>query len=136
MSGINKVIAIGRLGQDPDTKTTPTGSVVSNFSMAVSETWNDKKTGQKQERTEWIRVVVWGKLAELSDQYLRKGSQVYIEGKLSTRSWEDEEGNKRYTTEVNASVIQFLDSKKDSESSQQGKPVETDNNFSSDDIPF
>ncbi len=104
---INKVILIGRLGQNPEVRSTPSGSSVANFSIATSEAWNDK-SGQKQERTEWHRIVVWGKQAELCQQYLSKGRQVYIEGKLQTRQWQDKDGQTKYTTEVHAQSIQFL----------------------------
>lgn len=108
MSGVNKVIIVGRLGQDPEIRYTQGGSAVSNFSVATSENWTDKE-GQKQERTEWHRVVVWGKAAENCAQYLGKGRQVFVEGRLQTRQWEDKDGNKRYTTEVIANTVQFLD---------------------------
>lgn len=104
---VNKVLLIGRLGNNPEVRHTNTGQVVANFNMATSENWNDK-SGQKQERTEWHRVVVWGKLAELCEKYLAKGRQCYVEGRLQTRSWDDKDGNKRYTTEIVASVVQFL----------------------------
>jgi len=104
---INKVILIGRLGQNPEVRHTPSGSAVANFSIATSESWNDK-SGQKQERTEWHRIVVWGKQAELCQQYLSKGRQVYIEGKLQTRQWQDKDNQTKYTTEVHAQSIQFL----------------------------
>ncbi len=104
---INKVILIGRLGQDPELKYTAAGTAVTNFSVATNESWMDK-SGQRQERTEWHRIVVWGKLAELCQQYLNKGRQAFIEGSLRTRSWEDQSGQKRYTTEVVARNIQFL----------------------------
>jgi single-strand DNA-binding protein len=107
MSGVNKVILIGRLGQDPEVRYTPSGQAVANFTMATSENWTGKD-GQKQERTEWHRIVVWGRLAELCKDYLRKGRQVYIDGKLQTRSWDDKEGKKRYTTEIVANTVQFL----------------------------
>lgn len=107
MSGINKVIIIGRLGTDPEVKTISTGSTVTRLSVATSENWVDKD-GQKQERTEWHRVVVWGKLAELCGKYLSKGRQVYLEGRLQTRSWEDQQGQKKYTTEIVANTVQFL----------------------------
>jgi single-strand DNA-binding protein len=107
MPGVNKVIIVGNLGKDPDLRHTPQGQAVCNFSVATSETWNDK-TGQKQERTEWHRVVVWGKLGELCAKYLSKGRQVYVEGKLQTRQWDDANGQKRYTTEVVANTVQFL----------------------------
>jgi single-strand DNA-binding protein len=104
---VNKVILVGRLGQDPELKYTPSGMAVCNFSLATSESWTDKQ-GQKQERTEWHRVVVWGKLGELCGQYLGKGRQAYLEGALQTRSWEDKQGQKRYTTEIVAKTVQFL----------------------------
>src|SRR6476646_5044930 len=99
MSGINKVILIGRLGTDPELKTIGSGQQVARLSVATSENWTDKE-GQKQERTEWHRIVVWGKLAELCGRYLNKGRQVYLEGRLQTRNWEDDKGQKRYTTEI------------------------------------
>ncbi len=108
MSGINKVILVGRLGNDPEIRYTQQGVAVTNFNMATSENWQDK-AGQKQERTEWHRIVVWGKMAETCSQYLAKGRQVYVEGRLQTRQWEDKDGNKRYTTEVVAATVQFLD---------------------------
>ena len=104
---VNKVILIGRLGQNPEVRHTPSGSSVANFSLATNEAWTDKQ-GQKQERTEWHRVVVWGKLADLCGQYLQKGRQVFIEGKLQTRQWQDKDGQTKYTTEVLASTVQFL----------------------------
>lgn len=107
MSGVNKVIIIGRLGTDPETKTVSTGSAVTRMSVATSENWIDRD-GQKQERTEWHRVVVWGKLAEICGKYLSKGRQVFVEGRLQTRSWEDNQGQKKYTTEIVATNIQFL----------------------------
>lgn len=106
-SGINKVILIGRLGQDPEVRYTTNGGAVANFSLATNESWTDK-SGQKQERTEWHRVVVWGKLAEICGQYLSKGRQAFIEGKLQTREWNDKDNNKRYTTEIVAQNVQFL----------------------------
>ncbi|RME16650.1 MAG: single-stranded DNA-binding protein [Bdellovibrio sp.] len=107
MSGVNKVMIIGRLGADPEVKTVSSGQTVARLSVATSEAWTDKE-GQRQERTEWHRVVVWGKLAELCGRYLTKGRQVFVEGRLQTRSWEDQEGQKRYTTEIVANNIQFL----------------------------
>ena len=108
MSGINKAILIGRLGSDPEIRYTPSGVAVANFSIATSEEWKDKDTGEKQERTEWHRIVVWRRLAEICGEYLSKGRQVYIEGRIQTRSWEDRDGNKRYTTEIIANDVQFL----------------------------
>ena len=107
MSGVNKVIILGRLGADPETKNISSGSTVTSFSLATSESWKDKE-GQKQERTEWHRVVVWGKLAEICGKYLAKGRQAFVEGRLQTRSWEDQQGNKRYTTEIVANNVQFI----------------------------
>lgn len=109
MSGVNKVIILGRLGADPEVKSVGNGSMVARLSIATSESWNDKE-GQKQERTEWHRVVVWGKLAELCGKYLSKGRQAYVEGRLQTRQWEDAQGQKRYSTEVVASTVQFIGS--------------------------
>ncbi len=106
-SGVNKVIIIGRLGSDPEVRYTPNGGAVANFNMATNESWTDK-SGQKQERTEWHRIVVWGKIAEICGQYLSKGRQAYIEGRLQTRDWTDKEGVKRYTTEIVAQNVQFL----------------------------
>src|SRR6478672_3322128 len=104
---VNKVILVGRLGQNPEIRYTPSGAAVSNFSVATNESWTDK-SGQKQERTEWHKVVVWGKLAELCGQYLAKGRQVYLEGRLQTRQWQDKDGQTKYTTEVQAQTVQFL----------------------------
>ena len=109
--GVNKVILIGNLGADPEVRYTPDGAPVANFNLATSESWNDRSSGEKQERTEWHRLVVWRKLAEIAGQYLKKGSKIYIEGKLQTRSWEDQSGQKRYTTEVVVNELQMLDSR-------------------------
>jgi single-strand DNA-binding protein len=106
-SGVNKVILIGRLGTDPEVRYTSNGGAVANFNMATNESWTDK-SGQKQEKTEWHRIVVWGKIAELCGQYLSKGRQAFIEGRLQTREWTDKEGGKRYTTEIVAQNVQFL----------------------------
>jgi single-strand DNA-binding protein len=107
MSGVNKVILVGRLGLDPEVKAVGPNQTVARLSVATSETWTDKM-GAKQEKTEWHRIVVWGKLAELCGQYLQKGRQVYVEGRLQTNQWEDNQGQKRYTTEIIANTIQFL----------------------------
>jgi single-strand DNA-binding protein len=104
---VNKVILVGRLGQNPEVRYTPSGAAVANFSIATNESWTDKQ-GQKQERTEWHRIVVWGKLAELCSQYLTKGRQAYIEGRMQTRQWQDKDGQTKYTTEVQAQTVQFL----------------------------
>jgi single-strand DNA-binding protein len=105
--GVNKVILIGNLGADPEVRFTPGGQAVANFRIATSDTWTDKN-GQKQERTEWHRIVVWGKLAELCGEYLKKGRQCYVEGRLQTREWTDKENRKNYTTEVVANAVTFL----------------------------
>ncbi|MBE8162510.1 MAG: single-stranded DNA-binding protein [Bdellovibrionaceae bacterium] len=107
---LNKAMIIGRLGNNPEVKTISTGNTVANFSIATSENW--LKDGEKQERTEWHRIVVWGKMADICGKYLSKGSSVYVEGRIQTRSWEDKDGQKRYTTEINAQRVQFLDTKK------------------------
>ena len=116
-SGINKVILVGNLGGDPEVRYTPNGSAVTNLSVATGESWMDKNTNQRQERTEWHRVVLFGKLAEVAGQYLRKGSKVYLEGKLQTRKWQDQQGQDRYSTEVVVDgfdgVMQMLDSRQD-----------------------
>jgi single-strand DNA-binding protein len=109
MIGVNKVILIGNLGKDPELRYTPAGQPVATFSLATTERWTDK-SGQRQDRTEWHNVVAWGKLGELVNQYLKKGRSAYIEGRISTRSWDDKDGNKRYKTEIVASQIQFLGS--------------------------
>ena len=109
MAGVNKVIIVGNLGKDPELRHTPQGQAVANFPVATSESWNDKG-GQKQERTEWHRIVVWGKQAVLCSKYLTKGRKAYIEGRLQTRAWDDKDGQKRYTTEIIANTVQFLDS--------------------------
>ena len=100
MAGINKVILIGNLGNDPEVRYTPSGDAVANFSIATSEEWKDKNSGEKKERTEWHRIVAWRRLGEICGEYLSKGSKVYIEGRLQTRKWEDRDGNSRYTTEI------------------------------------
>jgi single-strand DNA-binding protein len=106
--GINKVILVGNLGKDPETRYMPNGKAVTNFSIATSESWTDKQSGDKQERTEWHNIVMFEKLAEVAAEYLRKGSQVYVEGSLRTRKWQDKEGKDRYTTEIVARDMQML----------------------------
>jgi single-strand DNA-binding protein len=106
--GVNKVIIVGNLGNDPETKYMPSGSAVTNLSVATNESWKDKQTGEQKERTEWHRVAMFGRLAEIAAEYLRKGSQVYIEGKLRTRKWQDQQGNDKYTTEIIADEMQML----------------------------
>ena len=106
--GINKVILIGNLGADPETRAMPSGTTVANLRIATSESWRDKQTGEQQERTEWHRVAFFGRLAEVAGEYLRKGSQVYIEGSLRTRKWQDKQGNDRYSTEIVGNDLQML----------------------------
>src|SRR3989440_6654238 len=106
--GINKVIIIGNLGADPETRAMPSGTTVANLRVATSESWRDKQTGEQQERTEWHRVAFFGRLAEVAGEYLRKGSQVYIEGSLRTRKWQDKQGNDRYSTEIIGNDLQML----------------------------
>ena len=107
MAGVNKAILVGNLGRDPELRHTPNGQAVVNFTLATSENWTDK-SGERQERTEWHRIVVWGKTAEMCNQYLSKGRTVYVKGRIQTREWEDKDGNKRYTTEINASTVNFI----------------------------
>jgi single-strand DNA-binding protein len=109
--GINKVILIGNLGADPEVRYMPSGGAVANISLATSDTWKDKQTGEQQERTEWHRVVFFGRLGEIAGEYLRKGSKVYVEGRLQTRKWQDNNGIDRYTTEIIANEMQMLDSR-------------------------
>ncbi len=109
--GINKVILVGNLGNDPEVRYTPSGSAVANMTIATSDSWKDKNTGQKQERTEWHRVVMFNRLGEIAGEYLKKGSKVYIEGKLQTSKWQDKNGQDRYTTEIIANEMQMLDSR-------------------------
>lgn len=116
--GINKVILVGNCGKDPDTKFMPNGNAVTNISIATSESWKDKNTGQQQERTEWHNIVFFNRLGEIAGEYLRKGSKVYIEGSLRTRKWQDQSGQDRYTTEIVASEMQMLDSRGDSLANQ------------------
>jgi len=117
--GVNKVILVGNLGQDPDTKYSQSGNCMTNITVATSESWKDKQTGQPQERTEWHRVVFFNKLAEIASQYLKKGSKVYIEGQLRTRKWQDQSGQDRYTTEIVAREMQMLDSRNANAPAQQ-----------------
>src|ERR1700678_2350460 len=106
--GVNKVILVGNLGADPETRAMPSGSTVANLRIATSESWRDKQSGEQQERTEWHRVALFGRLAEVAAEYLRKGSQVYIEGSLRTRKWQDKQGNERYSTEIIGNEMQML----------------------------
>ena len=141
MANLNKTLLIGRLTQNPELKTLPTGANVCNFSIATNKNW--LKDGKKQEKTEWHNIVVWGKLAELCNTHLAKGSQAFVEGELQTRSWEDKEGKKRYTTEINANVVQFLSNNSDTNNalkqaheSAGDYQVATETDFASDEIPF
>ncbi len=109
--GINKVILVGNLGKDPEVRYSPSGQAVANATLATSESWKDKNTGEKQERTEWHRVVFFGRLAEIAGEYLKKGAQIYVEGRLQTRKWQDKEGQDRYTTEIVANEMQMLGSR-------------------------
>jgi single-strand DNA-binding protein len=141
--GINKVILVGHLGADPDTRYMPSGSAVTNLRLATSESWKDKTSGEQQERTEWHRVAMFGRLAEIAAEYLRKGSQVYIEGSLRTRKWQDKEsGQDRYSTEIIANEMQMLGGRGDSSAparsqpaADNGPPSGPDDEFN-DDIPF
>ena len=140
--GINKVIVVGNLGQDPDTRYMPSGSAVTNITVATNESWKDKQTGEQKDRTEWHKVAMFGRLAEIAAEYLRKGSQVYIEGKLRTRKWQDKQGNDRYTTEIVADEMQMLGGRGGAGApmSDQGPPPSPPPQGSSDDfdddIPF
>ena len=143
--GVNKVILVGNLGQKPDMKYTQSNTAVANLSLATSESWKDKDSGDLKTKTEWHRVVYFGKLAEIAEQYLETGSKVYVEGKLQTRKWQDQAGNDRYTTEVLGQELTMLDSRGDSsgssfENNNSGmseEDVNQDNGeFSEEDIPF
>ncbi|MDP8080145.1 single-stranded DNA-binding protein [Phocoenobacter skyensis] len=111
MAGVNKVIIVGNLGNDPDMRTMPNGEAVANLSVATSESWTDRNTGERREVTEWHRIVFFRRQAEVAGEYLRKGSKVYVEGKLKTRKWQDQTGQDRYTTEIVGDVLQMLDSR-------------------------
>lgn len=122
MASLNKAILIGSLGKDPETRYLPNGDAVCNFSVATSESWKDKQTGEKKEATEWHRVSAFGKLAEICAQYLTKGSLVYLEGKITTRKWEDKDGQHRYTTEIRADQMKMLGGKRDGQ--QEARPAQ------------
>ena len=146
MSGLNKAMIIGRLGKDPEIRYTTGGLAIANFSIATSEEWKDKESNEKKERTEWHRIVAFGKLGEICGEYLSKGKQVYIEGRIQTRSWDDKEGNRKYTTEIVASDVQFLDRKDAGDSSKKARhhddamerdiPGPIHHDAKDDDIPF
>jgi single-strand DNA-binding protein len=139
MASVNKVILVGNLGRDPEVRYTTSGTPVANFTLATTDRWSDPASGERKERTEWHRIVVWGKQAEIAGEYLRKGKQVYVEGSLQTREWTDREGNKRYTTEIRTLRFQMLGSRDD-------RPIETpqptpavaeqEAGYEEDDIPF
>ena len=144
MGSVNKVILVGNLGCDAELRYTPGGAAVATLSLATTETWNDKE-GQRQEKTEWHRVVLWGKQAETLSQYLQKGKQIYIEGRLQTRQWDDKDGNKRYTTEIRGDRIVLLSSGGGGGGGQrfqresgpaQPEPMDVGPELSEDDIPF
>ena len=134
--GINKVILIGHLGADPEVKYMPSGSAVANLSIATTEGWKDKQTGEKQEKTEWHRVVLFARLAEIAGEYLRKGAQVYVEGRLQTRKWQGKDGQDRYTTEIVGNELQMLGGSTGSK--PETKPTTAPNTKPDfdDDIPF
>ena len=143
--GVNKVILIGNLGNDPDVRYTAGGAAVANISLATAESWRDKDSGEMQERTEWHRVVFFGRLAEIVNEYLKKGSQIYVEGRLQTRKWQDKEGNDKYTTEIVANEMQMLGGRGGGGGSQNqeppaaktsGAPPKKVNDDFDDDIPF
>jgi single-strand DNA-binding protein len=136
--GINKVIIVGNLGQDPENRFMPSGSAVTNFTVATNEQWKDKETGEQKKRTEWHKVAMFGKLAEIAAEYLRKGSMVYVEGKLRTRKWQDKDGNDRYTTEIIADEMQMLGGRSQAANDApkgRPEPAPAPDDFD-DDIPF
>ena len=144
MAGINKVIIVGNLGNDPEIRTMPNGEQIANISVATSESWTDKNTGEKKTQTEWHRIVLYRRLAEIAGQYLTKGSQVYIEGRLKTRKWQDQNGQDRYTTEIQGDNLQMLGGRQDEPKqakASKAKPeplsamAEKDDSFD-DNIPF
>lgn len=142
MASLNKAILIGNLGKDPETRYAPNGDAVCNITVATTETWKDKQTGEKKEATEWHRVVFFGRLAEIAAQYLRKGSQVYVEGRLQTRKWQDKDGGDRYTTEIRGDEMKMLGSKADGASAPQparqqpSRAPAPSGDLGDDDIPF
>ena len=123
MKGVNKAIIVGTLGKDPEVKYTQSGAAIANLSVATSESWKDKQTGEKKEQTEWHRIVYFNKLAEIAGEYLRKGSKVFIEGSIKTRKWQDQQGNDRYSTEIVGNALQMLDVKKDRTGSAVPQPT-------------
>jgi single-strand DNA-binding protein len=141
MAGVNKVILVGNLGKDPEVRHLESGAVVANFPLATSDSYKDRKTGERITQTEWHNIVIWRGLAEVAEKYLNKGSSVYVEGKLRTRSWDDKEGNKRYTTEIVADNMTMLGGKNDGGAPQNNAPGEESNsapfdNEAAGDLPF
>ncbi|MDY0495180.1 single-stranded DNA-binding protein [Pasteurella multocida] len=154
MAGVNRVIILGNLGNDPDVRTMQNGEAVAKISVATSESWIDKNTNERKTQTEWHSIVFYRRQAEICGQYLKKGSKVYVEGRLRTRKWQDQNGQDRYTTEIQGDVLQMLDSRQDSQQQQQqqpqaqapqnnayanakaGKPVQQADSFEDDSIPF
>ncbi|RLB10335.1 MAG: single-stranded DNA-binding protein [Deltaproteobacteria bacterium] len=136
MADVNKVILIGNLGRDPELRYTPSGIPVATFTVATKEEWRDRNTGEKQERTEWHRIVAWRRLGEICGEYLHKGSKVYIEGKLRTRTWEDRDGNTRYTTEIIAQNLQILTPKGEGLEDIPEPPISEEPIDNEEDIPF
>ena len=132
---LNKFQCIGRLGKDPEIRYSASGAAIANITIATSDNWKDKQTGEKQERTEWHRVVFFNRLAEVVGEYLKKGSQVYVEGRLQTRKWQDKEGQDRYTTEIVASELQMLGSKGDNQSGQPAPKAQQGGGFDNFDEP-
>ena len=124
MAGVNKAILLGNLGKDPEIRYTPSGTAVANFNIATSESYKDKE-GNKQEKTEWHKIVTFGKLAEICGEYLKKGKQVYLEGRIQTKQWEDKEGNKRYTTEIICNQLQMLGGKGESQENTESVPADS-----------
>lgn len=135
MAGVNKAILVGNLGKDPEVRHLDGGKTVCNFPIATSEAWKDKE-GNRQESTEWHNIVLWGKLAEIADKYLKKGATIYLEGKLRTRSWEDQEGHKRYTTEIIGDSFVMLGKKKEEGASTEPVQEQQSRLISDDDLPF
>ena len=138
MASVNKVLIIGNLGKDPETRYMPSGDAVTNFSVATTDKWKDKQSGEQKETTEWHRISTFGKLAEIAGQYLKKGSQVYIEGSLRTRKWTDSNGQEKYSTEIKADLLQMLGGKpvEDNQKSSQNQAPTDKYGYTENDIPF
>lgn len=136
MSSINKVIIIGNLGKDPEMRYTQDGKAIANLTVATSDVWKDKQTGEKKEKTEWHRVTFFDKLAEIAGKYLKKGSKIYLEGKLQTRKWQDKDGQDRYTTEILGNEMKMLSPKGEGETQRQPAPPPAASNDFDDEVPF